>query len=84
MNYESRGTYNTNSQIRFENSMLRSSLYDYSKAYILVKGTITVANTAAQDQESNGALKKVYLKIVRIYQLRKQNKQYTNRWCSIY
>ena len=67
MNYESRGTYNTNSQIRFENSMLRSSLYDYSKAYILVKGTITVANTAAQDQESNGALKKVYLKIVRIY-----------------
>ena len=47
--------------------MLRSSLYDYSKAYILVKGTITVANTAAQDQESNGALKKVYLKIVRIY-----------------
>ena len=67
MNYESRGTYNTNSQIRFENSMLRSSLYDYSKAYILVKGTITVTNTAAQDQESNGALKKVYLKIVRIY-----------------
>ena len=47
--------------------MLRSSLYDYSKAYILVKGTITVTNTAAQDQESNGALKKVYLKIVRIY-----------------
>ena len=84
MNYESRGTYNTNSQIRFETLMLRSSLYDYSNAYILVKGTITVANTAAQDQESNGALKKVYLKIVRIYQLLKQNKQYKNRWCSIY
>ena len=63
INYESRGTYNTNSQIRFETSMLRSSLYDHSKAYILVKETITVANTAAKDQESNGALRKVYLEI---------------------
>ena len=28
--------------------MLRLSLCDYSDAYILVKGTITVTNTAAQ------------------------------------
>ena len=34
INDESRGTYNTNSQIRFKTSMLRSSLCDYSDAYI--------------------------------------------------
>ena len=39
--------------------MLRSSLCDYSNAYILAKGTITVANTAAQGQPNNGADKKV-------------------------
>ena len=33
--------------------MLRSSLYDYSDAYILVKGNIAVKNTAAE-----GAAKK--------------------------
>ena len=27
--------------------MIRSSLYDYSDAYMLVKGTITVPNTEA-------------------------------------
>ena len=39
-NDEPRGTYNTNSQITFKTSMLESSLFDYSDAYILVKGTI--------------------------------------------
>ena len=29
--------------------MLKSSLCDYSNAYILVKGNITVPNTAAAD-----------------------------------
>ena len=38
-----RETYNTNSQIEFKNSMLRSSLSDYSDTYILVSGTIAVA-----------------------------------------
>ena len=35
-------TYNTNKQIRFRASMLRSDLRDYSDAYIVVKRTITV------------------------------------------
>ena len=35
-------TYNENKSIRFKTSMLRSNLCDYSDAYILVKGTITV------------------------------------------
>ena len=43
INDRSRGTYNTNNQIRFKTSRLRSSLCDYNDAYILVKGTITVA-----------------------------------------
>ena len=40
------GTYNRNSQIKFEITILKSSLCDYSlfEGYILVKGTITVNN----------------------------------------
>ena len=42
INDESRGGYNVNSQIKFKTTMLKSSLCDYSDAYILVKGTITI------------------------------------------
>ena len=35
-------TYNENKSIRYKTPMLRSNLCDYSEAYILVKGTITV------------------------------------------
>ena len=55
---ESRGTYNVNSQIKFKTSMLKSSICDYSDAYILVKGTITVNNTAAADADANNTKKK--------------------------
>ena len=47
INDDVRGVYSPNKQIRFKTSMLRSSLCDYSDAYILVKGNITVNNTAA-------------------------------------
>ena len=39
-------TYNTNKQIRFKTSMLRSDLCDYSDAYIVVKRIITASATA--------------------------------------
>ena len=39
---EAKGTYSHNEQIKFKTSMRRSSLCDYSDAYILVKGNITV------------------------------------------
>ena len=56
-NDESRGTYNKNSQIKFKSSMLRSNLCNYSDAYILVKGTITVADaTAASPNNANKTL----------------------------
>ena len=35
--------YNPNKPVRFKTSMLRSDLYDFSDAYIVVKGAITVA-----------------------------------------
>ena len=39
---DARGTCNTNTQIKVKTSMLKSSLCDYSDAYILVRGIITV------------------------------------------
>ena len=62
INDESRGTYNVNSQIKFKTTMFKSSLCDYSDAYILVKGTITVNNTAAADTAVNNVNKKVIFK----------------------
>ena len=50
---ESQGMYNKDNQIRFKTSMLRSSLCDYSDTYILFKGTVTVANTAAAGVANN-------------------------------
>ena len=62
INDESRGTYNVNSQIKFKTTMLKSSLCDYSDAYILVKGTISVNNTAAADANANNTNKKIVFK----------------------
>ena len=47
INDESRGACNVNSQIKFKAAMLKSSLCDYSDAYILVKGTITIIKRGA-------------------------------------
>ena len=49
INDESGGAYNVNSQIRFKTIMLKSSLCDYSDAYILVKGTIKINGIGADD-----------------------------------
>ena len=62
INDESGGIYNVGSQIKFKNTMLKSSLYDYSDAYIHVKGTITVNNTAAEGAAANNNNKKVIFK----------------------
>ena len=42
INDESRGTCNVNSQIKLKTTMLKSSLCDYSDAYILVKGKLLI------------------------------------------
>ena len=61
INDESRGIYNLNSQIKFKSTMLRSSLRDYSDAYILVNGTIAV-KTAAAGADGNNTDKKIIFK----------------------
>ena len=45
--------YNKNKSIRFKTPMLRSNLCDYSDAYILVKGTITVTAPGANNGANN-------------------------------
>ena len=62
INDEAKGTYSPNNQIKFKTSMLRSSLCDYSDAYILVKGNITVNNTAADGAAANNTNKKAIFK----------------------
>ena len=60
INDDIRGAYSPNKQIRFKTAMLRSSLCDYSDAYILVKGNIAVNNTAGA--AANNTNKKVIFK----------------------
>ena len=61
-NDESREIFSVNRQTNFKTSMLRSSLCDYSDAYILVKGNISVNNTAAADADGNNTCKNVIFK----------------------
>ena len=44
--------YNTNKQIRFKISMLRSDLCDYSDAYIVLKRNITVEGANNRDKKN--------------------------------
>ena len=46
-------TYNENKSIRFKTPVITSSLCDYSDAYILVKGTITVTAPGANNGANN-------------------------------
>ena len=62
INDDIRGAYSPNKQIRFKTAMLRSSLCDYSDAYTLAKGRITVNNTPGTGAAVNNADKKVIFK----------------------
>ena len=57
INDESKGRYD-NSKMRFKTISIRSGLCDYSDAYILINGTITVPNTAAAGTVANNTNKK--------------------------
>ena len=46
-------TYDENKSIRFKTLMLRSSLCDYSDAYILAKGTVTVTAPGANNDAND-------------------------------
>ena len=57
---ESRGAYSDNdNNVKFKTTMIRLSLYDYRDGYILVIGTITVPNTAAEDAAVNNTNNKI-------------------------
>ena len=62
INDESRGGYNANGQIKFQTTMLKPILYDYSDIYIPVKGTVTVADTSTAGAAANNTSKKVISK----------------------
>ena len=44
--------FRTKRQIKFKVSMLRSSLCDYSDAYILISGTITITGAGEDDDDA--------------------------------
>ena len=62
INDDIRDAYSLNKQIRFKTAMLRTRLCDYSDAYVLVKGNITVNNTADAVLAANNINKKVTFK----------------------
>ena len=49
INDDARGMYNTNNQIKFKTSLLKSSLSNYSDVYILVSRTITITGEGDND-----------------------------------
>ena len=49
INYEYGGTYNAGSQIKFKTSIFMSSSCNYSDAYVLANGIITVIEAEADD-----------------------------------
>ena len=57
MNDESNGKHD-NRNIRYKASLIISSLYDYSDAYILFKRTITIPNTTAAGAAVNNTNKR--------------------------
>ena len=62
INDESRGAYDTNSQIKCKTITLKSSLCDCNDKYMLVSGYITVNNIATDNADLNNANKKVIFK----------------------
>ena len=87
-----RGAYSPNKQIRFKTVMPRSSLCDYSDAYILVKGNISVNNNAGAGAAANNTNKKLIYKncapftncISKINNTQIDNAEYIDRVTSMY
>ena len=58
INVDARGRYNVNSKIRLKAKMLKLRLCNFSDAYMLVKGIITIADTLATAVAANNANEK--------------------------
>ena len=73
MNDDAHGVHDSNSQIKFKTTMLKSSLCDYSVTQILVKGT-TAANKVVAANNTN---KKVTLENCAPFNNEKNNEKKT-------
>ena len=69
--------YNTYSQIKFENLMLKSRLCDHSDAYILFKWTISISEQVGHNRNNNNNKEVVFRNWT--HWLHERNKQYANR-----
>ena len=49
INDEARGTYISNNEIKFDTSIIKSNLCDYSDTYILLGGTVTITEAGVDD-----------------------------------
>ena len=58
INDDTWGTYTTNNQIKFKTPMLKSSLYDYSDAYILIKRAIAITREGTDAAATQAEIKK--------------------------
>ena len=61
VNNLSSGQYSVNKNTKFKTWMLRSDLCDYSDAYIVVKGTITVEGTNYANKKNKKVTSRVML-----------------------
>ena len=61
-NINNNNNNNNNNNIKFKAAVMRTGLCDYSDAYILVKGTVTVSNALAQSTDVNNTNKKAIFK----------------------
>ena len=62
INDDARGTYNTNSRVKFKASMLKSRLWDYSHEYILASRAITI--NGAEDDDNAKRLDKINKEVI--------------------
>ena len=87
-----RGAYSPNKQISFKTAMLRSSLSDFSDAYIPVKGNTSVNNNASAGAAVKNIGKKVIFKncapftncISKINNIQTDNAEYIDRVIPMY
>ena len=78
-------TYNTNKQIGFKTSMLRSDLCDFSDEYIVVKGIVTVSVSCIS--KMNGVLVENAEDldiVIRTYNLLEYSKNYSKTSASLW
>ena len=80
--------YNPNKPVRFKTSMLRSDLYDFRDAYIVVKGAITVAGGSNSSRKTRPLAFKNNAPFIdcisNLHNLLEYSKNYSETTCSLW